>query len=463
MKQSRLFKINLFLLAFLFISISGIAQRKITGVVEDAKTSSPLEGATIAVKGIKRNTLSKEGGKFEIDVPNGKVSLHISFVGYGAKSITVGETETNVRITLNESNSELNDVVIVGMQRQTKRNTVAAISGITSKDIQDKPVASVDVLLQGRISGMNVQVNSGQPGAAPTIVIRGNSKVSTNIGSNDPSLTQAQSISGPLYVIDGIPVDPSDISNVLTSAGNDYLAGININDIASVEVQKDAAATAAWGSRGANGVIYITTKKGTSKVPIFDVDVQGGITQKPELLPTLTGAAERQAKLNLIKQYTTSPDQLSFLPQLISDSLNPSFNNATDWQSLFYRTGASRQVNATMSAASDAMNYRVSLGYYNEDGIIKQTGFQRYTVRGNFGFKISEKLNSQLIVGLSRADNQLGQKFHSQLNPEDNLQNTPFSGTSQPASFYHLNSFDSSSFLGIASKLRNVSGDNNYS
>ncbi|MEO9099487.1 MAG: carboxypeptidase-like regulatory domain-containing protein, partial [Ginsengibacter sp.] len=152
MKKSKLLKSGFVILALLLFSSAGIAQRRISGVVENAKSKSLLEGATIALRGSKTNAISKEGGKFEISVPNGKVSLHVSFVGYDPKTITIGEGETHVVVALNESNNQLNDVVIVGMQRQTRRNTVAAISGITSKDIQDKPVASVDVLLQGRIS-----------------------------------------------------------------------------------------------------------------------------------------------------------------------------------------------------------------------------------------------------------------------------------------------------------------------
>ncbi|MGY3052997.1 TonB-linked SusC/RagA family outer membrane protein [Pedobacter sp. UYEF25] len=447
----------------LLLSVAAVAQRRVTGTVKDSKTDSPIPGATVMLKAEKRTTQTKSDGKFEMMVPAGKVSLQISYIGYQGKTITINESETSVLVSLLESTSQMNDVVIIGMQRQTRRNTVAAISGISSKDIEDKPVASVDVLLQGRVSGMNVQVNSGQPGATPTIVVRGNSKVGTNIGDRDPSLIQAQSISGPLYVIDGVPIDPADISNVLTYTGTNFLAGININDIQEVLVQKDAAATAAWGSRGANGVIYITTKKGTSKTPIFDVDVQSGITTKPPLLPTLTGAAEREAKVKLLTEYATQPSQLANLPQLLADSLNPYYNNATDWQGLFYRTGQTKQINATMSAASDIMNYRVSMGYYNEDGIIKQTGFQRYSVRGNFGFTINPKFNAQLILGLSRADNQLGQKFYSRLDQANNLNVTPFSGNRQPSSLYRLNEFDINNYLGQSSKLRNLSGDSNYS
>jgi TonB-linked SusC/RagA family outer membrane protein len=455
MKKSKLLYFSFVLLALLLFSISGIAQRKITGVVEDAKTNSPLEGATITVKNSKTNTISKEGGRFEITVPNGKVSLVVTFVGYQAKTLTVAANETTVQVNLNESSNQLNDVVIVGVQVQSRRKTTSAISTVLAKDIQYLPSPSVDNLLQGRVAGLDVQISSGEPGVTPTVVVRGNSKLSTNISDNNVALAHA--LSGPLYVIDGVPTNPEDISNIFDATGTDFLAGININDIASVDVQKDAAATAAWGSRGANGVIYITTKKGIAKVPEFRVNIYGGTTQQPQLLQTSTGAAEREQKMNIINQYAT-PAQLASLPQLLTDSLNPYFNNATDWQGLFYRTGAIQNVDASMSASSENVNYRISANYYDEKGIIEAFGFKRYSMRGNFNFKISPKLNSQFIVAMSKSDRQRGMKYYG-----NSDENTPVSGSSQPSSFYRLTAFDSSNFTGLYSKLRNKNIDDYYS
>lgn len=455
MKKSKLLQFGFFISALLLFSISGIAQRKITGVVEDAKTNSPLEGATIALKGAKKNTVSKAGGTFELTVPAGKVTLQITFVGYQLKTVTVGENESHVVVNLTESTNQLSDVVIVGVQTQSRRTSTSAISTVLSKDIENLPAPSVDQLLQGKVAGLNVQVTSGEPGVAPTVVIRGNSKVSTGIG-DDPNVSQARAMSGPLYVIDGIPVNPSDIDNAMDATGTNYLAGINTNDIASVEVQKDAAATAAWGSRGANGVIYITTKRGTSATPEFRVNVYGGVVVQPQLLQTSTGAAERQQKMDIINTYAT-PAQLNNLPQILTDKYNPYFNNSTDWQGLFYRNGSVKNVDATVSAATKIVNYRVSMNYYNEDGIIKSFGFQRYSFRGNFDFKISPKLNSQFVIGLSKSDRQRGMKYN---NSDDN---TPVSGASQPSSFFLLTGFDSANFTGLYDKMRNRNINDQYS
>ncbi|WP_346239583.1 SusC/RagA family TonB-linked outer membrane protein [Niabella insulamsoli] len=442
----------LFSIAFLAFYAMGYSQdvSKIRGVVTDT-LAQPLSNAS--VKAGRQGVLTDEQGRFEISITGIEAQLEVSSVGYISQTITARVGQAIV-VELNpNAASNLSDVVIVGVQRQNKRNSIAALAGVTAKDIENRPAASVDALLQGRVAGLNVQVASGEPGVAPTVVVRGNTRVSQNIGNVEEA--QSRAMSGPLYVIDGIPIDPNDLrSNGLDATGTNYLAGININDIENVVVQKDAIATAAWGSRGANGVIYITTKKGTSKRPSFYVNVYGGLTQRPKLLKTLTGAAEREAKLNLIRAYATTPDQLASIPQILTDSLNPYFNNATDWQGLFYRNGAIKNVDMSMSAATDIVNYRLSAGYYNETGIVKNTGFQRYSLRGNFGFTISPKLNSQVVIGLTKADRQRGWKLNN------SQPNTPFEGSAQPSSFFFLNNFDRDYFLGLSDQLRNDNTDN---
>lgn len=279
--------------------------RVITGTVLDAATKSYLEGATVALKKPKVTVVSNAQGKFTINVPAGSVELTISYTGYKPQTRMLSISETNLVIELAPSEkNQMEDVVIIGVQRQFRRNTTSAISTVVSKDIENLPAPSVDQLLQGRVAGMNVQINSGEPGIAPSVVIRGNSRVSTNIG-DDPTVAQAKALSGPLYVIDGIPINSDDINNNLGATGTNFLAGINVNDIESVDVQKDAAATAAWGSRGANGVIYIKTKRGRSSKPEFRVNVYGGWVKQPELLRTATGAAEREEKMNIINQYAS--------------------------------------------------------------------------------------------------------------------------------------------------------------
>jgi len=456
MKKDLLLKKIFGTIAFLIFSVACFAQeRQVTGTVTDEK-NLPLEGATVSVKNGTTNTVTKADGKFQIKLPAGKVTLVISFVGYDRFTATIGENQTTVSVKMAEAAAKksMDEVVVVGVQRQTKRTATMAISSVLSKDIENLPSPSVDNLLQGRVAGLNVQVGSGEPGVAPTVVVRGNSRVNTNIGDN-PEVGQAQALSGPLYVIDGIPTNPEDIASSIDATGTNYLAGININDIESVDVQKDAAATAAWGSRGANGVIYIRTKKGRANKPEFRVNTYGGVTVQPQLLNTVTGAAERKLKMDIIKQYAT-PAQLANLPQILTDYNNPYFNNAEDWQGLFYNNGSVKNVDATISSGTEAVSYRISMNYYDEKGIIKNFGLKRYSARGNFDFKISPKLSAQFLVALSKADRQRGKKYS---NGEDN---TPVSGAGQPSSLYRVTAFDSANYSGQSGRLRNKNINDYY-
>ncbi|SDC46262.1 SusC/RagA family TonB-linked outer membrane protein [Niabella drilacis] len=448
-------KLFLSLLVVLFAITAQAQNYSVSGMVTDT-SGQPLANVSIINLGTRQGTVADENGKFTFAIPKASARLEFSLIGFVSQKLTAAAgKEILVKLEPAQQTS-LNEVIVVGVQTQTKRTATSAISSVLSRDIENRPAPSVDQLLQGRVPGMNVQITSGEPGVAPTVVIRGNSRVSTSIGE-DPNIAQAKALSGPLYIIDGIPVNTDDISSNLGATGTNFLAGINVNDIESVDVQKDAAATAAWGSRGANGVIYIKTKRGRSAKPEFRVNVYGGFVKMPELLKTATGAAERQQKMDIIRQYAT-PAQMADLPQMLTDRYNPSFNNATDWQGLFYRNGSIRNVDASMSAASSLLNYRVSMNYFDETGIISSFGFQRYSFRGNFDFKLSDKLNSQLVLGMSKANRERGRKYEN--NSDDN---TPVSGFDQPSSLYRLTAFDSLNFRGLYNKLRNDNTDNYYS
>lgn len=241
----------LFLTCFIFCcALSLLAQQKITvtGTVTDEK-GLPMESVAVKQSGSKTGTLTNGTGKFTLLVTDANATLEFSFIGYATlKEKLSGKTDVAIVMTADNKNSTLRDVVVVGQQTQSRRKTTTAISSVSGKDIQNLPAPSVDQLLQGRVAGLNVQIGSGEPGVAPTIVVRGNSRVSTGISDNNVS--QARALSTPLYVIDGVPVNPEDIANSSGLSGGitgtNYLAGININDIESIDVQKDAAATAAW-------------------------------------------------------------------------------------------------------------------------------------------------------------------------------------------------------------------------
>ncbi len=449
------------LLTVLLVYAQFLLNAQITGTVRGTVKDydgKPVQNVSVSIKGTNKGTVTDANGNFSISSAVGE-TLVFSSVGFQSVPYKVKSAADVVSISLKVASGNLNDVIVVGVQSQSKRNTTSAVSSVLGKDIEDLPVASVDAALQGRVAGLNVQINSGEPGVSPTLVVRGNTKLNTGIaGGSGNNVAQAQALSGPLYVIDGLPVNPEDIANAIDNTGTNFLAGININDIESIDVQKDAAATAAWGSRGANGVVYIKTRRGRSITPEFRANAYGGITQQPNLLPTYTGAAERTMKMNIINQYasTATGTQLATLPQLLTDSLNPYFNNATDWQGLFYRNGSIQNVDASMSQASENVNYRISGNYYNEKGIIEGFGYTRYSLRGNLDFKISPKFNTQIIFAFSEGNRKRGKKFFNNADV-----NSPVDGANQPSSLYHLNAFDSANFT--TSNIRNANFNGLYS
>lgn len=439
------------------------ADSTVRGKVSDDK-GQPIAGVTVHEIGMKGGTVTDEKGEFSLRVKDVNGTLELSSVGYVSQRTRLSRHLT-LNIRMIPEDKRMQDVIVVGAQSQSIRTTTSAVSTISGKQIENLPAPSFDQLIQGRLSGINVQVNSGEPGTAPSLVVRGNTRVSQNIGTS--SLDAARALSGPLYVIDGIPVNPEDIANSIDATGTNYLAGLNVNDIESISVQKDATATAAWGSRGANGVIYITTRRGRSTKPEFRLNWYSGLSVKPELLPTVTGQEERRQKLDLLKAYAAgNVSLLRQIPQILTDSLNPAFNNATDWQGLFYRNAYVHNADLSMAAANDLISYRLSMNYYNEEGIIRAFGYQRYSFRGNFDFKLSSRLNAQFIAGISRSDRQRGRKYtnrslnSTQVTTNDN--NTPVSGSNIPASMYRLTAFDSLNFDGLYDKLRNQNINNQY-
>ncbi len=447
MKKSTLLQYSFPLFILILLASGTFAQqRKISGIVQESKNNAPLDGATVSVKNSKANAITKDDGRFELSVPEGKNTLVVSFVGYETTTISVGANQNSVLIKMNESGgTQMGEVVIVGYQKQTLRKSTSSVQIISGKEIENLPAPSFDALLQGKVSGVNIQNFSGEPGVRNTFTVRGNSTISTdlNAGGNDnrkqSANDEARSLSTPLYVIDGIPVSVNDIESV-ASSGTNVLAGININDIESIVVQKDAAATAAWGSRGANGVIVIKTKRGRTGSPQIRLSYYTGVVKKPELLRTVVGAEERHQKLDLMKEYGTF-NQLSQIPQLLSDSLNPAFNNATDWQDLFYQTGSVNNADVNISAGNEVLNYRVGANFYDEKGIVRNTGFKRYSLRGNFDFKIAKHFNAILNFSASRLDRKRGLG-----RGRDNI--LPIDGVRQPASFYAISQTDKDFYYG---------------
>ena len=371
----------------------------ITGVITDPK-NEPLPYASVKVKGTDKGVTTNDKGFFSIPISINAM-LEISAVGYAPQTIRI-TSEKSISLKLAASNSNLSETVVIGYQKVTRKNNTAAVSSISGRELANLPASSFDQLLQGRLSGVNVQNFSGAPGASPSVSVRGSSLLSSAYDENNV-------LNSPLYVVDGVPQPTETYVGPGTGTGLSYLGGVNPNDIESIDVLKDASAAAIYGSRAANGVILITTKKGRTGAPKLILSGYAGIVQRPILRDVTLGVEERRAKLAILQQQLDYNQQRG-LPALITDSLNPAFNGNTDWQDMFYKSGNIKNADLSLSGASEGgATYRFSTNYYDEKGIIKATGFKRYTMRLNLGARtLGGKLDINPIINYSRTDKARG-------------------------------------------------------
>ena len=395
-----------FLLLFFccLMGVAAFAQSTITGTVKGAD-GKPLAGATVLVQGTLIATQTNDQGVFTLRT-SPESTLEFNYVGY-EKLVQALKGRTTIEVTLKETFSVLDEVVVMGYQTVTRKKATAAVSSISGKELENLPAASFDILMQGRLAGVNVQNITGSPGASPSVAVRGNSAVGSNFLSGDE---QILAISRPLYVIDGVP-QPDDVYQSLnTGTGTNAIAGLAPGDIETIDVLRDAAAAALYGSRAASGVILITTKKGRSGSPRVRVEAYTGAVTRPELREVTLGTTERRQKMEILKTKLTNA-QLAQLPILLTDSLNPAYNGNTDWQDLFYRTGLTYNANVSLEGGDSEgrSNYRFSGNYFKEEGIIKATGFDRLTLRLNLNARaMNNRLNITPIVAFSRMNRSRG-------------------------------------------------------
>lgn len=343
---------------------------QVSGTVIDADTQETLPGVNILVKGTTTGTATDLDGNFTLTVPSADAVLQISFIGYKQKEVRVGNA-TSLSVTLSQDLSSLSEVIVVGYGTQERAKVTSAISSISSETLRELPVPNLASAIQGRAAGVQV-TNPGVPGGNPVVRIRG---VGT-VGNNDP-----------LYVIDGVP-----------SGG---LNLINPADIESIEVLKDASAAAIYGSRAANGVILVTTKKGKIGKPKVTVDSYIG-----------TQTAWRQ--LDLLKR----DDYLAFGRDLLGnagdpppqrfDNLGDLANVETDWQKEMFRSAIIQDHNVGVSGGSENVIYNVSAGYFGQQGIMLGTDFERFSFRSNTEIKISKrvKVGQTLTIAYSNRNNE---------------------------------------------------------
>jgi len=351
------------ILALFFCTLVKAQTKKITGKVSSS-ANAPLSGVTVQAKGTQLATATDVNGNFSLSVPaQGTVVLVISYVGFEPKEVNV-TGDAPVMVALSEKVQGLNDVVVVGYGTARKRDLTGSVASINAKDLDKTPVIRADQMLQGRVSGLQFTQTDGQPGSVTSIRIRGTNSI--NSGNE------------PLYVVDGF-------------AGAGDLSSINPSDIQSIEVLKDASATAIYGSRGANGVILVTTKKGGAGQNSVTVDGYNGIQKVAKKLKMMnakqfaTYLDTLQAQNN--RAVTTPPVALPFT----GDQIN-SLGAGTDWQDALYRVAPIQNYQLGFTGGNTDTRYYLSFNYFNQAGIMKNTGFQRGTIRMNLDKKVSDKL-----------------------------------------------------------------------
>ncbi|MGN6162970.1 MAG: SusC/RagA family TonB-linked outer membrane protein [Flavisolibacter sp.] len=392
-------------LALLTHSKQVFAQSKITvkGVIKDAGNQSGKSGVTIAVgKPPKPIGTTDENGNFSVTVDAG-AELTFTYAGFETVRRTVISGKV-LEINMKSKDNPMQEIVVQGFKAKVRETSTGSSTVLSGKTVQDVPVSNVIQLLQGKVAGLNIQNNTGSPGGMGTINLRGVSSIAI---SSDGFLTPTS----PLFVIDGVPVDPNTNFEYGFQGGGpgiSPLALIPPEDIEQFDILRDAAATSQYGSRGAYGVIIITTKRGRSKVPIVAYSGSYFMSTVPKLRPILGGKEERMNRINAILKYDTtlaSAQALINQTPFLSDSLNPYYNNATNWQNYFFRNTSNQQHNISIRGGDEKFNYKTNLNYFSESGIVENTGFKRYSLGMNATY--SPTTNFKMSVNLTGL---LGQK-----------------------------------------------------
>ncbi len=358
-------KLYLLLFAVVFFAAQAIAQRVVTGKVTDEK-NNPIGNASIVVTGTSAGTITKADGTYSLNVPAGGKTITISYLDMNTQTFTVG-TKTSINASLIAANKSLDEVVVVGYgSGRKKSDVVGSVTTVNAKKIQERPTANAFDALQGKVAGLQVFTSSGEPSATSSLRLHG-------VGSLGASST-------PLYVMDGIPVAPGTV------------VSLNPEDFETISVLKDASATSIYGSRAANGVILLTTKKGKVNTSQITVQTQYGTSNLSE-----TAGNFFDGFMNT-KQLTDFWVATAYRTQAQIDALLLANPNDTKWGTAYYRENSpTYQLNLNLSGGGNKTSYYVSGSYFKQDGQAYRSGFERYTLRSN----INSTVNDWLAFGMN--------------------------------------------------------------
>lgn len=394
------------LLTALLLCMSAImfAQTKtVTGTVADEK-GEPIIGASVAVKGTATGTVTDLDGNFSLNVKD-NATLHVSYVGYVEQAVSVAG-KNKISVVLKEDSYMLNEMVVVGYGTVKKANVVGSIAKIDEKAIQERPINRVEQALQGQMAGVSVRSTSGSPGSDITINVRG-----------------AASISGqttPLYVVDGVPID--------------NLSGINPSDIQSIEVLKDAASAAIYGSRGSNGVVLVTTKRGRKGKPVISLSAYTAISVREKKVDVMdsqewiafnkkwldrqwVNKSGQSASVSQADRIAFASSQTQGKAYVTRDELatirgaygiyDPYWESGDvdfiDWQDAIFRSAPTNDIQLNAAGATDNVTYSISGGVFQQDGIIEGSSYNRYSLRASFDAKMTDRIKLGINIAPSYA------------------------------------------------------------
>jgi TonB-linked SusC/RagA family outer membrane protein len=362
----------LLLIFCLFLMQMTVAQQNISGTITDVADNKPIAGVNVVEKGTTHGTMTNADGKYTLSISDPGGTLVFSFIGYKSQEVAIsGQSVINVQLAAEAQ--ALSEVVVTGYGTVRRSDLTGSVASVTTRNFQAEPVKTFTQAIQGRAAGVVVTNNSGAPGGVVKVRIRGTSSL---YGANDP-----------LYVVDGVAL-------------NINIADLNPNDIESIEVLKDASATAVFGNRGANGVVMITTKKGLSEVPQVQINIAPAISNvayKYDLMNAGTFA-------DFVNVYRPG----YFTQQQIDDFKR---NGGTDWQKEIFRTGLTQNYQVSATGGSARTKYFISGQYLNQDGILLNTSQERTSIRSNITTELSKKFKLEVnlygsrIKGLNNLEN----------------------------------------------------------
>ncbi|MGV7104917.1 SusC/RagA family TonB-linked outer membrane protein [Flavobacterium sp. U410] len=371
-----------FFLLFLFFSFSALTAQniKVSGVVSD-KQGLTLPGVNVVLKGTQKGVITDFDGNYELEVPANGV-LNFSYIGFKTLEVSVN-SKTTLNVTLEENVSSLEEIVVIGYGSQKKGEVNSSISSVNMNNVREQPKTTVEQLLQGQAAGVTVTSDSGKPGAAVSVKIRGAASLT---GSNEP-----------LYVIDGIPISGDATFKAMGGqpiAGENFtnqgdntvspLAALNPNDIESIDILKDASATAIYGSRGANGVVIITTKSGKKGEGKISYDTYVSLQKQYKLLDVMN-----------LQQYAVQQNALAEVYGMVPrvEFQNPELlGSGTNWQDEIYKTGMIVSHQLAFSGGKEDTSYYLSGGYMNQEGTVIGSGFKRYSFKANLDNRVKKWL-----------------------------------------------------------------------